>query len=41
MCPGGGFDSTVWDSEYLWYKVLNTADSFVYMAKYDPEIKIV
>ena len=41
MCPGVGFDPTVWDDGYLWYRVLYTADSFVYMAKYDLEIKLV
>ena len=34
-------DSTVWDGGYLWYKVLYTACSFVYMAAYDLQIKLV
>ena len=26
------FDNAVWDAGYLWYKVLYSADKFVYMA---------
>ena len=36
MCHEVGFIPTVWaDGGYSWYKVLYTADSFVYMAMYD------
>ena len=34
-------DSTVWDGGYLWHKVWYTAQSFICMAVYDLEIKIV
>ena len=40
MCTGVGVGPTVWDSEYLWHKVLYTAHSFAYMAVYDLEIKL-
>ena len=39
VCPGIGFDNTVWDGGYLRHKVLYASDSFVYMTVYDLEIK--
>ena len=42
MCPGVDFDPTVWDGAYLWYKVsYNAADSYVYIALYNLEIKLL
>ena len=41
MCPVIGFGPTVWDGGYVWHKVLYTAGSFVCMAIYDMEIKLV
>ena len=35
------FDPDVSDGGYLWYKVLHTAYSFVYVAVYDLEITVV
>ena len=34
-------DFTVWEGGYLWYKVLYTAKSFVYLAVHDLEIKFI
>ena len=31
----------VWDGGYMWYKVLYIVHSFVYMAVYNLEIKLV
>ena len=39
--PGVCFDPIVLGGRYLWYKVLYFADSFVYMAIYDLEVKLV
>ena len=42
MCPGVGFDTTVWDVGICGIKCsIFTADCFVYMAVYDLEIKLV
>ena len=34
-------DSTAWEGRYLWYKVLYAAHSYVYMAVWDMEMKLV
>ena len=37
----GYFDHAVWDVGYLWFQVLHTADSLVYMTTYVLEMKVV
>ena len=42
MCPGVGFDPTVWDVGICGIKVcISTADCFANMAVYDLEIKLI
>ena len=41
MCLRVDFDPTIWDGGYFWHEVLYTADSFVHMAIYDMEMKLV
>ena len=42
MCPGVGFDPTLWDVGIRGIKCsISTANCFVYMAVYDLEMKLV